>query len=111
MANAASHNWIELWALDISLDILLDGGLDWATEIMSRSRPLTKRQPHRLGFRFFSPSYGPGLIVMDRGTQGGTLHHEAADIFDFSLSYEFKNGRIMTGLTVVEYLLAYLQLS
>ena len=43
---------------------------------------------------------------MDRGTQGGTLHHGAADIFDFSLSYEFKNGRIMTGLTVVEYLLA-----
>jgi hypothetical protein len=50
--------------------------------------------------------HGPGLIAMDCGTQGGTLHHGASDIFDLSLAYEFKNGRIMTGLTVVEFLLA-----
>ena len=50
--------------------------------------------------------HGPLLLAMDPGCEGGVLHHGGADITDFSMQYEFKNNRIMTGLTVVEYLLA-----
>ena len=50
--------------------------------------------------------HGPGLIAQNKGAEGGTLHHGGADAPDFSLSYFFKNDRIYTGLSVVEYMLA-----
>ena len=49
--------------------------------------------------------HGPGLIAMDRGCEGGTLHGGAANRPPAE-QYFWKNGQIMTGLTVVEYLLA-----
>ncbi len=54
----------------------------------------------------FTPAFNTLLLAMDPGCEGGVLHHGGADITDFSMQYEFKNNRIMTGLTVVEYLLA-----
>ena len=45
--------------------------------------------------------HGPGLIAMDKGCSGGMLHGN----FD-SAPYFYKEGKIFTGLTVVEYLLA-----
>ena len=50
--------------------------------------------------------HGPGLIAMEPGAEGGTLHGGGFEITDFSEQYMFKNGRIYTGLTVVEYMLA-----
>ena len=50
--------------------------------------------------------HGPGLIAQNQGAEGGTLHHGGADAPDFSLAYFFKNDRIYTGLSVVEYMLA-----
>jgi len=48
----------------------------------------------------------PGLIAMDKGCEGGTLHGGGVERSDLSETYFFKNDRIYTGLTVVEYLLA-----
>lgn len=48
--------------------------------------------------------HGPLLLAMDQGCEGGVLHHGGADITDFSMQYALKAGRIMTGLTVCEYL-------
>ena len=45
--------------------------------------------------------HGPGLIAMDKGCSGGTLHGS----FD-NAPYFYREGRIFTGLCVVEYLLA-----
>ncbi|MGB1718898.1 MAG: hypothetical protein ACPHO6_12105, partial [Candidatus Latescibacterota bacterium] len=50
--------------------------------------------------------HGPGLIAMDAGCEGGTLHGGGIERADISEVYFFKNNRIFTGLTVVEYLLA-----
>jgi hypothetical protein len=50
--------------------------------------------------------HGPGLIAMDAGCEGGTLHGGGVERTDLSEAYFFKNDRIYTGLTVVEYLLA-----
>lgn len=50
--------------------------------------------------------HGPGLIAQNKGAEGGTLHHGGANPTDFTLSYFYKNGRIYTGLSVVEYMLA-----
>ena len=51
--------------------------------------------------------HGPGLIAMEPGAEGGTLHHGAGNIVDFTFGYKFTpGGKIRTGLTVVEYLLA-----
>ena len=50
--------------------------------------------------------HGPGLIAMDEGCEGGTLHGGGVEREDLSEAYFFKNGRIYTGLTVVEYMLA-----
>ena len=50
--------------------------------------------------------HGPGLIAMDKGCEGGTLHGGGVERPDLSEAYFFKNGRIYCGLTVVEYLLA-----
>lgn len=49
--------------------------------------------------------HGPGLIAMEEGCEGGTLHGGGVERDNFSEAYFFKNGRIYTGLTVVEYLL------
>ena len=45
--------------------------------------------------------HGPGLIAMDKGCSGGQLHGN----FD-NAPYFYREGRIFTGLCVVEYLLA-----
>ncbi len=45
--------------------------------------------------------HGPGLIAMDKGCSGGTLHGN----FD-NAPYFYREGKIFTGLTVIEYLLA-----
>ena len=45
--------------------------------------------------------HGPGLIAMDAGCEGGMLHGN----FDNS-PYFYREGKIFTGLTVVEFLLA-----
>lgn len=50
--------------------------------------------------------HGPGLIAMDKGCEGGTLHGGGIERKDMSEPYFFKGGRYYTGLTVVEYLLA-----
>ena len=50
--------------------------------------------------------HGPGLIAMEKGTEGGTLHGGGIERPNFSEAYFFKYGRIYTGLTVVEYMLA-----
>lgn len=50
--------------------------------------------------------HGPGLIAMDAGCEGGTLHGGGVERNNLSEAYFFKAGRIYTGLTVVEYLLA-----
>ena len=50
--------------------------------------------------------HGPGLIAMDKGCEGGTLHGGGVERNNLSEAYFFKAGRIYTGLTVVEYLLA-----
>lgn len=50
--------------------------------------------------------HGPGLIAMEAGCEGCTLHGGGVERPDFSEAYFFKNGRIYCGLTVVEYLLA-----
>ncbi len=50
--------------------------------------------------------HGPGLIAMENGTEGGTLHGGGIERPNFSEAYFFKYGRIYTGLTVVEYMLA-----
>jgi len=50
--------------------------------------------------------HGPGLIAMDPGCEGCTLHGGGIESSDFSTAYFFNGGRILTGLTVVEYLLA-----
>jgi hypothetical protein len=49
--------------------------------------------------------HGPGLIAMEEGCEGGLLHGGGVERGDFSEAYFFKNGRIYTGLTVVEYML------
>ena len=54
----------------------------------------------------FRLDHGPGLIVMETGCEGGTLHGGGVERPDFCEAYFFKDGRIYTGLTVVEYLLA-----
>ena len=43
---------------------------------------------------------------MEKGTEGGTLHGGGIERPNFSEAYFFKYGRIYTGLTVVEYMLA-----
>ena len=43
---------------------------------------------------------------MDAGGEGCTLHGGGADRMDLSEVYFYKNDRIYTGLTVIEYLLA-----
>ena len=50
--------------------------------------------------------HGPGLIAMDTGCEGGTLHGGGVERSNLLEAYFFKNDRIYTGLTVVEYLLA-----
>lgn len=50
--------------------------------------------------------HGPGLIAMDAGCEGGTLHGGGVERQDMSEPYFFKSDRIYTGLTVVEFLLA-----
>ncbi len=50
--------------------------------------------------------HGPGLIAMESGTEGGTLHGGGIERPNFSEAYFFKHDRIYTGLTVVEYMLA-----
>jgi hypothetical protein len=45
--------------------------------------------------------HGPGLIAMDKGCSGGMLHGN----FD-NAPYFYREGKIFTGLTVIEYLLA-----
>ena len=45
--------------------------------------------------------HGPGLIAMDKGCSGGMLHGN----FD-NAPYFYREGRIFTGLCVIEYLLA-----
>jgi len=50
--------------------------------------------------------HGPGLIAMDTGCEGGTLHGGGVERRDMSEPYFFKSGRIYTGLTVAEFLLA-----
>ena len=50
--------------------------------------------------------HGPGVIAMEPGCEGGLLHGGGAERTDFSEAYFFKNDRIYTGLTVVEYMLA-----
>jgi hypothetical protein len=45
--------------------------------------------------------HGPGLIAMDKGCSGGMLHGS----FD-NAPYFYREGRIFTGLCVIEYLLA-----
>ncbi|AWT60082.1 MAG: hypothetical protein DF168_01283 [Candidatus Moanabacter tarae] len=45
--------------------------------------------------------HGPGLIAMDKGCSGGKLHGN----FD-NAPYFYREGRIFTGLCVIEYLLA-----
>ncbi len=50
--------------------------------------------------------HGPGLIGMEEGTEGGTLHGGGVERPNFSEAYFFKNGRIYCGLTVVEFMLA-----
>jgi hypothetical protein len=50
--------------------------------------------------------HGPGVIAMEKGCEGGTLHGGGYERADMSEVYFFKAGRIHTGLTVVEYLLA-----
>ena len=49
--------------------------------------------------------HGPGLIAMNAGCEGGVLHGGGVER-NFSEAYFFKDGRIYTGLTVVEYLFA-----
>ncbi|MGY8822590.1 MAG: phytanoyl-CoA dioxygenase family protein [Candidatus Latescibacterota bacterium] len=56
--------------------------------------------------RGYRLDHGPGLIAMDAGCEGGTLHGGGIERADISEAYFFKGGRIYTGLTVVEYLLA-----
>lgn len=57
-----------------------------------------------------SPGYrldhGPGLIAMDQGCEGGTLHGGGVERTDMSEPYFFKSDKIYTGLTVAEILLA-----
>jgi hypothetical protein len=53
----------------------------------------------------FRLDHGPGFIVMDSGCEGGTLHGGGVERPDFCEAYFFKDGRIYTGLTVVEFLL------
>jgi ectoine hydroxylase-related dioxygenase (phytanoyl-CoA dioxygenase family) len=52
--------------------------------------------------------HGPGLIAMESGTEGGTLHGGAVErvVDRFLEAYYFQHGRVHCGLTVVEYLLA-----
>ena len=50
--------------------------------------------------------HGPGLITMVEGCEGGQLHGGGVERPNFSEAYFFKDGRIYTGLTVVEYLFA-----
>jgi len=50
--------------------------------------------------------HGPGLIAMDEGCEGGTLHGGGVERKDISETYFYKNDKIYTGLTVAEYLLA-----
>ena len=50
--------------------------------------------------------HGPGLIAMEKGCEGGVLHGGGVERQNFSEAYFFKDGRIYTGLTVVEYLFA-----
>jgi len=50
--------------------------------------------------------HGPGLIAMEGGTEGGTLHGGGIERPNFSEAYFFKHGRIYTGLTVIEFILA-----
>ena len=50
--------------------------------------------------------HGPGLIAMDPGCGGGTLHGGGFERSNFSEAYFFKSGRIYCGLTVVEVMLA-----
>ena len=50
--------------------------------------------------------HGPGLIAMNEGAEGGTLHGGGVERPNLVEAYFFKDGRIYTGLTVVEYMLA-----
>ena len=50
--------------------------------------------------------HGPALLTMEAGGEGCTMHGGGIERTDLSEAYFFKNGRIYTGLTVVEYLLA-----
>ena len=50
--------------------------------------------------------HGPGLIAMDKGCEGGTLHGGGVERQDFSQTYMCKFGKIYCGLTVVEFMLA-----
>ena len=56
-----------------------------------------------IGYRL---DHGPGLIAMEKGCEGGKLHGGGVERGDISEVYFYKNDRIFTGLTVVEYLLA-----
>ena len=66
------------------------------------SSPISKKS-WAGGYRL---DHGPGLIAMDTGCEGGLLHGGGVERGDISEVYFFKNDRIFTGLTVVEYLLA-----
>ena len=39
--------------------------------------------------------HGPGLIAMNEGCEGGTLHHGGGEPPNFSLAYFFKDGPIL----------------
>ena len=54
--------------------------------------------------RGYRLDHGPGLIAMDTGCEGGLLHGGGVERKDISEVYFFKNDRIFTGLTVVEYI-------
>ena len=45
--------------------------------------------------------HGFGLIMMQKGSEGHTLHGSSGPGFDPHQYYVFKGGRIHTGLTVV----------
>lgn len=68
--------------------------------------PVVKPYLEAILGRGYRLDHGPGLIAMDKGCEGGTLHGGGYERADMAEPYFFKADRIYTGLTVVEYLLA-----
>ena len=89
----------------------LSGMLSWERPWCEPFRRLLAHpaiKPHLDGIlgEGYRLDHGPGLIAMDNGCEGGTLHGGGVERTDLSEAYFFKAGRIYTGLTVVEFLLA-----